>query len=197
MSRTQYVFVDYENVQIVDLDLVAGKPVVVELLIGKQHTKLPVEMVEQMQKYSGQVKLVRVGTSGHNALDFVLACRVGAVSSIDAKGYFHIVSGDTGFDALIQHLRKDKILARRDKSFASAFIMETPAIAPGDWVRVVRESLKQNKTNRPKRVKTLLSQINSCLGKKLTEDELKDIVQTLTNERDIEVGENGEVSYRI
>jgi hypothetical protein len=35
MSRTQYVFVDYENVQNVDLDLVSGKAVVVELILGE------------------------------------------------------------------------------------------------------------------------------------------------------------------
>ena len=57
--------------------------------------------------------------------------------------------------------------------------------------------MKKNKTNRPKRQKTLLSQINSYFGKKLTAAELEDIVQTLTSQRIVEVGEKGAVSYNL
>ncbi len=197
MSRTQYVFVDYENVQNVDLELVAGKAVVVELILGEQHTKLPLEMVERLLKYPQQVKLVKAGKSGRNALDFVLAYRVGVASAADPKGFFHIVSRDTGFDALILHLRQHHILARRDETFAKAFATEAPPVTPADRAKVVIERLKKNKTNRPKRKTTLLSQINSYFGKKLTDPELEAMLQTLTKERVIEVGEKGEVSYKI
>jgi len=37
MSRTQYIFVDYENVHDVDLAIVAGKAAVVELVLGEKH----------------------------------------------------------------------------------------------------------------------------------------------------------------
>lgn len=197
MSRNHFVFVDYENVRDVDLDFVAGKAVAVELILGEQHTKLAVEMVDQMLKYPGQVKLVKAGLSGRNALDFVLAYRVGVVSAANPKGYFHIVSRDSGFDALIQHLNKHHIAARRDESFAKAFVTEAPVVAPGDRVKFVRERLEKNKANRPRRKKTLLSQTAAYFGKKLTESDLEGIVQTLINQRVIEVGEKGDVSYLI
>jgi hypothetical protein len=196
MSRKQFVFVDFENVQKLDLDLLAGKTVAVELIVGEQDTKLHVDMVEQLRKYP-DVEIVKAGKSGRNALDFVLAYRVGVVSSANKDGFFHIVSRDTGFDALIRHLRKKEILARRDETFAKAFVTETPVVAPEDRVKFVRERLEKNKANRPKRKKTLLSQSNAYFGKKLTEAELEKIVQTLIHERVIEVGEKGDVSYLI
>src|SRR5437588_13108362 len=133
MGRTNYIFVDYENVHEVDLDLVAGKQVVVHLVLGEKHKKLPLEMVERLLKYPQQVRLVKAGKTGNNALDFVLAYRVGVESKADPEGYFHIVSRDTGFDALILHLRKHHVLARRDESFAKAFDLgEAPPVAVAD-----------------------------------------------------------------
>lgn len=197
MSRTQYIFVDYENVREVDLDLVANRPVQVELVLGDQQKLLSVEMVKKLLKFSQQVRLVEAGKSGRNALDFVLACRVGAASVAEPQGFYHIVSRDKGFDALIAYLRKNHILARRDETFAAALVTEAPTIAPEDRAKFVSERLRKNKTNRPKRKATLYSQINSYFGKKLTDPELAAIVQTLTQEGVIKVNEKDAVSYSI
>ena len=83
MSRTQYIFVDYENVHDVDLALLAGKAAVVELVLGEQHQTLPVAMVDWLMEYREQIKLVKTAKSGRNALDFVLAYRIGVASTAD------------------------------------------------------------------------------------------------------------------
>jgi hypothetical protein len=198
MSRTQHIFVDFENVHAIDLDLVDGQPAVVHLVLGERHKSVPLEIAKQLLKYPQQVRLVEAGKSGRNALDFVLAYRVGVESAADPKAYFHIVSKDTGFDALILHLRKHHILACRDDSFAKAFAAgEALPIANADRLKAVTERLTKNKTNRPKRKKTLLSQINSYFGKKLTDTELEEIVQTLIASQIIEIGPKGEVVYKI
>src|SRR4051812_44275090 len=98
MNCTRHIFVDFENVHEVDLDLVADKAVVVHLILGERHKTLPLEMVKCLLKYDKQVHLVEAGKSGKNALDFVLAYRVGVESVADPKGFFHVVSRDTGFD---------------------------------------------------------------------------------------------------
>ncbi len=198
MSRTNHVFVDYENVHDVDLDLVGGKQSIVHLVLGEKHTKLPLEMVERLVKYSDQVRLVKAGSSGKNALDFVLAYRVGVEAVADPNGFFHIVSKDTGFDALIVHLRKHHILARRDETFAKAFDAgEAPPVAAPDRVKLVTKRLTKNKTNRPKRKKTLLSQINSYFQKKLNDAELEEVVQALIADQVIVIGSKGEVAYKV
>jgi hypothetical protein len=198
VTRTNHIFVDYENVHEVDLDLVVGREVIVHLVLGERHKTLPLEMVKQLQKYAAQVRLVEAGKSGKNALDFVLAYRVGIEAAGDPKAYFHVVSRDTGFDALIVHLRKHHILARRDESFAKAFeIAEVPPGSLADRVKAVTERLTKNKANRPKRKKTLLSQINAYFGKKLTDRELEEIVQTLVTGKVIAIGLKGEVGYSV
>jgi hypothetical protein len=197
MNRTQHIFVDLENVHEVDLDLVADTQAVVHLVLGERHKTLPLEMVERLMKYKEQVRLVKTGKSGKNALDFVLAYRVGVESVADPKGFFHVISRDTGFDALILHLRKHHILARRDETFARAFDVEPPTVAPADRVKTVTEKLTKNIKNRPKRKKTLVSQINAFFGKKLTDAELEEIVQKLIAGKVIEIGSKGEVVYKV
>jgi hypothetical protein len=59
------------------------------------------------------VQLVRLTTSGKNALDFALAYYLGRAVMSNPPGHFHIVSGDTGFDPLIEHLRSRHIRADR------------------------------------------------------------------------------------
>jgi len=57
------------------------------------------------------VQLVRLTATGKNALDFTLAYYVGRAVAADPTGFFHIVSKDTGYDPLIEHLRSKHIRA--------------------------------------------------------------------------------------
>lgn len=198
MGRINYVFVDFENVHEVDLDLIGDKLAVVILILGEKHKNLPVGMVKGIHRYAAQVRLIEAGRSGRNALDFVLAYHVGVEANKDPTGYFHIVSRDTGFDALVLHLKKSNIFARRDESFAKAFGLPTAnLLGPQDRVNVVTERLTKNKKSRPKRKKTLLSQINAYFGKLLTENELEEILKTLVDSKTIELNSLGHVSYKI
>jgi hypothetical protein len=45
--RMNYIFVDYENVQDVDLDLIAGKAVKVFLVVGQRRKTLPALLASQ------------------------------------------------------------------------------------------------------------------------------------------------------
>ena len=62
-------------------------------------------LARKLLKYAGQVALVETGRSGKNALDLVLAHYLGEARKADPQGYFHIVSKDKDFDALIGHLK--------------------------------------------------------------------------------------------
>ena len=132
MEITHYIFVDFENKQGVDLRLVAGKPVRVLIVVGTK-SKVPLELVKQLMEHSAQVRLIETQVKGKNALDFVLAWEAGLQSAADPKGSFHIVSGDKGFDAMIEHMRFCGLEAARHESFASVPPLEgstAPAPAP-------------------------------------------------------------------
>jgi hypothetical protein len=112
-----YVFVDFENVQAVKLELIRGRPVMVIMVVGKDQTKVPLDLVAQLMEHSSQVRLVRTEVKGKNALDFVLSAEVGAQGVVDPKASFHIVSRDKGFDALVAHFRSMGREAARHDAF--------------------------------------------------------------------------------
>ena len=124
MTPVHHIFVDYENVQTVKLDLIAGKPVRVVIVVGRDQTKVPMSLVEQLLRHSSQVRLIQTEVKGKNALDFVLSSEVGAEAVRDPDGSFHIVSRDKGFDALVAHLKS----AGRDAVRCDAFV-KVPVLA--------------------------------------------------------------------
>jgi hypothetical protein len=197
VNRTSYVFVDFENIHEVDLDLVSDRPVVVVIVLGERHRNLPVELVKKLLKYPAQVRLVEAGRSGRNALDFVLAYHVGLEVAANPSGSFHIVSRDTGFDALVLHLNKNHLLAERHESFAKALGSGTTKPPLQDRVQLVTDRLVKNKKNRPKRKKTLSSQINAYFGKELSATELEEMLKTLVSRNIIEITPAGAVVYKV
>src|SRR5690349_3862760 len=117
--RVNHVFVDFENVHEVALDIIGSKAVTFTLLLGSRQTKLDVAIVEQLLEHAASVQLVRLTSAGRNALDFTLAYYVGRAVAADPGGSFHVISKDAGYDGLIEHLRSKHIHARRHDDFAS------------------------------------------------------------------------------
>jgi len=135
-----YVFVDYENVHNVDLSLIGKKTVHLTLLLGARQTKLDAALVEKLMEHASSVQLVRLNSSGKNALDFALAYYVGRAVQADPNAYFHIISKDTGFDPLIEHLMSRQIRARRHADYTTltfSAIPKPPAAGPDDLVFTV------------------------------------------------------------
>jgi hypothetical protein len=131
MERLNYIYVDFENVQTLDLDLISDRPVAVVLLLGKQNKDLPVSLVKKLLERSGQVRIVQTEKTGKNALDFVLAYQIGLKAALEPNSFFHIISRDRGFDALVAHLKAQKILAARHDAFSSIPILMIHRKSPG------------------------------------------------------------------
>ena len=68
--QLNHVFVDYENVQSLDLSVLGKKGVTFTPLGGPQKKKLDLELVEQVFAHSASVELVHLAASGRIALDF-------------------------------------------------------------------------------------------------------------------------------
>ena len=71
-----HIFVDFENVQQIDLSLIGSSSVSCTLLLGARQ-KLDGELVEKLMANAPSIQLVRLKTSGRNALDFALAYYMG------------------------------------------------------------------------------------------------------------------------
>jgi hypothetical protein len=114
-----HIFVDFENVHEVDLSIIGQKSINLTILLGPNQKKLDADLVEKLLQHANSVHLVRLTTSGRNALDFTLAYHVGRAAVLDPSGVFHIISGDTGFDPLITHLRGSHLKAHRHAYYSS------------------------------------------------------------------------------
>ena len=196
--RMNYIFVDYENVQEVDLDLIAGKAVKVFLVVGQRRKTLPSLLARQIHQYHDQVTWIESEGATNNALDLVLAYHVGLQAKADPKGYFHILAKDRDYDALIKHLRANSILASRDDEFA-----RIPALAAmtrlslEERVKWVVERFQKNQVSRPQRTKSLLTTIHSFCRKELSDEEVQQIVTAMVTRKLIELTPEGEVVYRL
>ena len=197
-----HVFVDFENVHEVDPALIGAKSVSLTLLLGARQTKLDAALVEKLLEHAASVQLVRLTSSGKNALDFALAYYVGRAVMADPTGHFHIVSGDTGFDPLIEHLRSRHIHADRHDNFIP---LTTPAPAPAaakppsalpeDLMPRVLEHLSQHVNHRPKRKKTLVSHLLAFSGNAVTEADVVALVEKLCKAGRLSIGDKNAVTY--
>ena len=202
-SPTNHVFVDFENVHEVDPAVIGSKSTSVTLFLGAKNTKLDASLVEKLLEHAASVHLVRLTSSGKNALDFTLAYYVGRAAITDPTGYFHIISKDAGFDPLIQHLKSRHIRARRHADFTDLNFTGTPKpvapppAPPSDSMTKVLEHLRKNTTNRPKRKTTLASHLLAHLGKNATEAEVTTLIDALVQAGHLSIGDKGTVSYNL
>lgn len=124
--RTNHVLIDFENVHVKSLDLLKGEHFRVIVFLGPKNTKLPVDLVLAMQAFGTRGEYVMLESPGANALDFHVAFHLGRLAAEDPSGFFHLISKDTGFDSLIQHLKARKVFSARSPS-----IEEMPCFRAG------------------------------------------------------------------
>lgn len=153
--RINYVFIDHENVQPTDLKLLDREDVRLWVFVGAAQAKLSSELAIQMQTMRERADYVRISGNGSNALDFHIAFYIGQLSRDDSRGFFHIISRDTGFDPLVAHLKAKKMLSCRSASISEMPLFKRPVSAgellPTDnAVTVVGDAVSANdKASRP------------------------------------------------
>lgn len=199
------MFVDFENMKSIDPAAIGGKSVTLHLFLGPQNRKLDVEVVERLLEHAQAVKLVRSPKAGKNALDFVLVYHVGQAVLADPKGYFHIMSKDTGFDALVDFLTVQRVKVKRHDDWSTLHFTSSPKPAaqvatgskPGLSVAAEKllENLRKSPRNRPKKLKTLSAHaMNYCKEKP---DAAGKLVEELKQAGFVVIGDKDAVSYRV
>jgi hypothetical protein len=193
--RKNYIFIDYENVQ---PDSIAGLEkgnFYILLFLGSNQSKLNTNLVRTLQPLGARVEYIIISGSGKNALDFHIAYYIGERAAIEPDAYFHIVSKDSGFDPLIQHLKDRNILASRSGSIDEISILQKSSLKTlPERTGVVKARLAQME-GKPNTVKTLSSTINALFQKTLTEDEVDMVVKDLCGKGVIAIINKTKVTY--
>ena len=194
---TNYILIDFENIQPKNLDILANHPVKVFVFVGANQAKVSFDLADAMQELGERAKYIKITGSGRNALDFHIAYYIGELVAQDPNAYFHIISKDTGFDPLIKHLKARKIRVQRDKDLAEIPILRLSyATSSDEKIEAIIKNLSGRGQSRPRKVKTLANTINSLFTKKLEEQELMSLVEQLQKRNYIVVSE-GNVSYKL
>lgn len=230
------VFVDFENVQKIDLSVIGARAVFFTLLVDAKQTRFDADLVEKLLRHAASVQLVRLTGSGPHALDFALAYYVGRAAVTDPTAYFHIISRNQGLDSLVDHLRSRQIRARRHNDFSTLTFSGKPPASPSkpaaplpppappkppapkkEPVAVVEPEsgpesemdldaqlldealkyLRTRKKDRPKRIKSLASDLRAHLGRETSEEDVAHVIAELAEKNHLELSEKGAVTYRL
>jgi len=194
---TNYILIDFENVQPKNLEILANHPFKVFIFFGENQSKVPFDLAVAMQGLGTNAKYVKISGNGKNALDFHIAFYLGQLSLQDPKGTFHVISKDAGFDPLIKHLRSKKNHVQREKDLAEIPVLRMSYSTSNDEkIAAIVKNLAGRGQSRPRKVKTLANTINSLFTKKLDESELASLIKELQEQKYIKVNQ-GNISYKL
>ena len=195
--RTNYVLIDYENVQPTSLAGLDAEHFRVLVFVGASQNKLTFETAAAVQKLGARAEYIKIARNGSNALDFHIAFHIGHLAAQDPSAFFHIISRDTGFDPLIQHLKERKVFASRSKDVLDIPLLKVAnSKTTPEKIDVVLANLQQRGASMPRTLKTHTSTMSSLFQKQLTEQELASLLKELQAKGFIAVNET-KVTYAL
>ena len=117
---TNYVLVDFENVQPDSLAALANGQFRVKVFVGAAQAKgrISFELSHSMQMLGANAEYVKIARSGPNAVDMHIAYYVGRLLEKEPNAVIHIISRDTDFDPLIEYLHAKGSACKRVKTIA-------------------------------------------------------------------------------
>lgn len=178
--KINYVLIDYENVQPEAMAVLGEEHFKVIVFVGANQAKVTFDVASALQQMGDRAEYVKITSNGSNALDFHIAYYIGKLASSEPDAYFHIVSKDSGFDPLIQHLKAKKILVCRSKDVSEIPIVKAAnSKSPTDRLAVVISDLQRRGSAKPRTAKTLSSTINGIFQKQLSEQDVAALLAAL------------------
>lgn len=196
-TATNFVLIDYENVQPKNLEVLEEHPFEIYVFVGSSQKSVSTEVAMKMLNLGSRARFIQISGNGPNALDFHIAFYIGCLSKEHPGCYFHIISKDTGFDPLIRHLKTKNIRVMREPTLNEIPLLRIRNTTDFDeQISVIVKNLKGRGQSRPRKIKTLKNTINSLFGGKLENDELSRLVDTLRGKNFITTNDQN-VTYKL
>jgi hypothetical protein len=195
--KSNFVLIDYENVQPEAMSALVEEHFNVIVFVGANQAKVSFEVASALQQLGDRAQYIKISGNGSNALDFHIAFYIGELASRHPNAFFHIVSKDTGFDPLIQHLKTRKILAGRSKSVVDIPIVKAASSkSPSERIEIVVADLQRRGAAKPRTVKTLSSTIQAIFQKQLSDEEVTGLVSGLNKKGVVKIS-GTKVAYSL
>jgi len=211
--KTNFVLVDFENVQPKNIGALNGRSFKIKVFAGASQSKVPIALASALQVLGADAEYIQIDGNGKNALDFHISYYIGRLAAETPGATFYVISKDKGFDPLIKHLKARGISCQRSNSIADipgakasgskSTSDAANAVKPFDIrsvpekVDAVIKHLVKLNTAKPRTPKTLRSVIKQVFMKNgIAEAELEEIVGQLTERGVIKVTD-GKVIYEL
>lgn len=196
-TATNYILIDFENVQPGNFELLKQHPFKVFVFVGENQTKVPIALAVAMQALGENGQYIQIAGNGPNALDFHIAFYIGQLASQDENGNYHIISKDHGFDPLIRHLLSQKIKVQRARDLAEISLLRAcNAASKDEKIEIIINNIRQRGQSKPRKEKTLANTINSLFTKSLGDDEAMGLVRELEKRNFIAINA-GKIAYML
>jgi hypothetical protein len=181
--KPRYLLLDFENVQPKSLPALVGADIRVMVFLGTNQNKVPVELAVSLQSLGTQAEYVQVSGSGRNALDFHIAFALGRLVKEVPEGTFFVISKDTGFDPLLDHLRADGVDAHRFAAIDEAPLLGPAAVmSASERLAAVVDNLRSRGNARPRKRQKLFGTIHAHFQKALSQTEVDALIDALVRE---------------
>lgn len=195
--KTNYVLIDYENVQPTTLALLDQEHFKVILFVGSNQTKITIDIAAALQRMGTRAEYIQISGSGINALDFHIAFYIGQLVVQEPNAHFHIISKDAGFDPLIQHLKSKHIQIGRSCAVTDIPIVKTAlATSQTEQIAIIIANLQQRGTATPRTLQTLTNTINAIFQKRLSDKEIATLIQALQKQGTLTI-QDTKVTYSL
>jgi hypothetical protein len=181
------------------------------------------ELTIQMLAMRERPTCMRISGNGSNALDFHIAFYIGQLAQEDPRGFFHIISKDTGFDPLVTHLKSKQIFACRSAGIAQMPLFRpqlaalsrpstgvsaestvvasrppaaafSPALTAAEKMTKVQATLGKMAKARPTKLASLKNHVSAQFQKSISPGEIDALITGLQDAGVLRVA-NGKVSY--
>ena len=199
---TEWILVDYENVQPDDFDSIRDSGTNIMVFLGPKQKNIPAALATALQPFGTAARYIQCSRQAKNALDFHITFYLGRLSLEHPKARFVIVSRDTGYDPLVRHaadtlgidiVRQGSYRAeppartrqpKREKPKSDPPQTSKPrtpaAKSHPPSLKAVRDALVQaGSSRRPRKRLTLRNWINARFNKELTEAGFKNLIDGL------------------
>lgn len=209
----KHLLIDFENIQPKSLTGISETDTKIWLFMGKNQINLPLELVKALWQFQREnVHIININTTGSNALDFVLSYQLGKIINQDHEADIIILSKDTGYDAVINHIKHHEpqinitrlvtldnlpILIENTSSKISTSL--SPFFEKALWALRTPNGFKPKLLNNLK--KYLRNHVLQELFSEQTEEQQQQTIQAITNklknQHFIKINEQEQITYYL
>ena len=154
-----YILVDYENVQIANLNDLDPEHCHIIVFINSNQGRLKSAWAQAAQVFGGSLEYVVMHGEGKNALDFYIACYLGECVAQNPKAFFYIVTKDRGFNPLVRHMYERGIAVAR-----IGHLKDTRLCSEGKRMRLRKVTQQTGKIGRVRPRKEFIESLRSTFS---------------------------------